>query len=375
MEQDKASRLREEREKLEEKKRAMLARGVKVVTSKEVERDDASLKRVLRIEPYGSFRGGGSKKPQPVEASEIKLMGDAESVRFNDAIKEAEKLRDKGANPQSIVSIILQDKQGNPGREQHTTLEELLRPKTRNQVRKDLAQGGWISFGSGRGGAGSEPPADGRGLRVEQAASTLLKLAGSIAEKASAEPERRGEYGRAVANIVDAVRSIFAGPAEPTGISGLSGEEAQRRQPLQAFRGPTWYQLDETSKLAALWWYDNMKWRGQYAYVGELIGYPWGPMKAWKNVEKARRKRKKYEKLEKLLDIFYINIEDIFAIDKLTAQEIYDLEDYGKKHPTEVQYRAMVKLMKEEGYVEQRQFISSVEISKKFQPSDVYYPR
>jgi len=374
MEQDRAAKLREEREKLEEKKRAMLARGVEVVTSKEVERDDASLKRVLRIEPYGSFRKG-AKKPQPVEASEIKLMGDAESVRFNDAIKEAEKLRDKGANPQSIVSIILQDKQGNPGREQHTTLEELLQPKTRNQVRKDLAQGGWISFGNGEGGAGSEPPADGRRLKVEQAASTLLKLAGSIAERAEAEPERRGEYGRAVANIVDAVRSIFTGPSESGSVSGLSGEEAQRRQPLHAFRGPTWYQLDETSKLAALWWYDNVKWRGQYGYIGELIGYPWAPMKAWKKVEKARRKRKKYEKLEKLLDIFYLNIEDVFAIDKLSAQEIFDLEDYSKKHPTEVQYRAMVKLMKEEGYVEQRQFISSVEISKKFQPSDVYYPR
>ena len=62
-------------------------------------------------------------------------------------------------------------------------------------------------------------------------------------------------------------------------------------------------------------------------------------------------------------------------MDTLTAEEIFDLEDYRKKHPTERQYQALLKLMKEEGYVEERQFISAVQVAKKFQPSDVYYGR
>jgi hypothetical protein len=352
----------------------MIERGGELVKSKELERDEASIRKVLRIEPYGSFKKG-ARKPQPVEASEIRLMGDAENVKFNDAVKEAERRVEKGVNPQSIVSIILQDEQGKPGREQHTTLEELLQPKTKSRIRKDLSQGGWITFGGGGGTPSAGPPEGGGSLPAEQAASTLMKLAGVIAEKAEREPERRGEYGRAVADIVNAVSAIFAPPGREGSVSQLSGGDAERGRPLRAFKGPTWYQLDETSKLAALWWYENVKWRGQYAYVGELIGYPWGPMKEWKDVEKRRRRRKKYTKLEKLLDIFTVNIEDVFEIDKLSAQEIFELEDYTKKHPTERQYMAMVKLMKEEGYVEQRQFISSVEISKKFQPSDVYYPR
>lgn len=336
---------------------------VEVVIPKQMEPDEILRKKFLRIEPYDKFKKG--KKTASIDAPEVKLMG---------AFDKAEKMVEKGANPESIVSIILQDKKGMPGEERHTTLEEFIKPKTKKRLSEELSRGGWISIGSdskalGGGGDG--------GFRADQAASTLLKFAGLLAEKSEKEPaEKRKEYARAVADTLHAVNNIISGGAIAGGtLAGSSGGAGGMQKLGEPFRGPTWYQLDEKSKLMATWWMENVKFRGQYSYAGEWLGRQFGPAKFWKKLQKARKKRKKYNKLEKMLDIFYINIEDVFEIDKLTAQEVFDLEKYDKKHPTETQYKAMLKLMKEEGYVEERHFVSSVKLAKKFQPSDVYYGR
>ena len=359
----------DEKEKLEEKKRKLFEKSGEIVKSKQAEKD-SSISRVLRIEPYASFKKG-AKKPSPIEIEAIDLKAPIEDMALNDALREAEKMKADGANLKSPVTLI---RDGH--REEHTTLRELLKPKTRTRLRKDFDKGGLILFGGGGGGGSSDGSG---GFKAEHAASTLMKVGGMIAEEWSAKPRlnagKRRAYAEAVAGVVDAVRTVVSPPHGSGTVTSLGGGAHEALGPAGAFRGPSWYRMDETSKLAAIWWYENMKFRGQYSYVGPLIGYPWGPMKDWKKVEKARRSKKKYSKLEKLLDIFYINIEDVFEIDHLTAQEIFDLEDFDKKHPTEKQYQAMKKLMKEEGYVEQRQFISAVEHAQKYEPSDSYIPR
>lgn len=358
----------EDEKRLEEKRRQMLEKGGVIVTAKQQEHDESSIRRIMKIDPFGSFRKG-DKKPPPVEIAEIGLKGaNVEEMKLGDALDEARKMKEEGASPKSPVRIIT----GDGHREQHTTLQELLRPKTKTRLEKDFRSGGLIILG-GDGDSG------GGGFKPEEAASTLLKTAGVIAqewyENYREDERRRNETGSVVKDIIGAVKAVIFGGDELDTRAGMGGGDSTQGRALKAFKGPTWYQMDETSKFGALWWYDNMRFRGQYAYIGKWIGHPWG-FKEWtKRQKKWSKKKDKYTKTEKLLDIFFINIEDVFEVDKLTAQEVYDLEDYDKKHPTEKQYMALKKLMKEEGYVEERQFISAVEVAKSFQPSDVYVPR
>ncbi|GEM_PF-1479444 len=375
MDDEKPKDVKDGEKSIEEKRLEMLERGGPIITEKQKDFDESNIKKVLKIEAFGEFKKGG-KKPDPVEISEIGLKEEIVEVQLDQALEEAQRMQQDGVPDNTIVSMRVPEEHGRLSREKRTTLGELLEPETKKMLRKEFESGGFLIFGGGGGSGGPE----GSGFRAEHAASTLFKLAGKISEDAFEHPKKRRSYAKAVADIVDSVKSFMTTGLEEEGggaqtTAGLFGGSYSRREALKPFKGPMWYNMGESSKLAALWWMDNVKFRGQYSYAGEYLGHQWAPIKAWKKIEDARRNKKKYTKLEKLLDIFFINIEDVFEIDKLSAQEIFDLEDYDREHPTEKQYRAMIKLMKEEGYVEERQFISSVKIAKSFQPSDVYYGR
>ena len=263
MEEGGVERKREEiRRKLEEKRREMLEREGEVVAERQQGQDESHIRKILKIEPYGPFKKG-EKKPVPIEISEIGLKGDINEVKLSDALKEAEKMKKDGLSGDTIVSLRLPEKHGGLGREKQTTLKKLLQPKTREKLRKDFAGGGVIILG---GEEKVSETSSALGLKSEQAASTLLKLAGIIAEKSEEEPGKmRGEYAKSVASILDAVKSLIMGSGEESTTAGFLGGDAEGRKPLRAFKGPTWYQLDETSKLAAVWWMENVKFRGQYA--------------------------------------------------------------------------------------------------------------
>jgi len=317
-------------------------RGIKPlkVSTPQVEEAESSKKKLMRIEPYGSFKMIAGEKSSPMTAQkppEVRLggvdvvKGEGE-YRVTDAITSAKEMVERGVDAKERVKVITYDSEGKPV--QNTlTVNQLAGLGKNEKLFKTLNDhGGWIKFG-GDGGSDGTPDA-----RVDEAIrGQLFNLAGAIAEKADEHPERIQRYGGVVKDIVekalmpsydDVVRRAFGG-----------GGDIDLMSPN---RGPMWYQLDETSRIAAIWYMDNIKWRGQYSIVGEYVSRQWSVKKHWK-----KKKKKKDYDLEKVLDIWALDVKDVF-----------DLKDTGEKFketkfkPPMKYYESIIKLMKTAGYFE-----------------------
>jgi len=185
-------------------------------------------------------------------------------------------------------------------------------------------------------------------------------LADKIAKKIQEKPNLRTDFAVVVRDkIMPAVQDLRSGSA-PLPARGMIGR-ADFKNVAKGSTLPNWFRMGEVSKLATLWLINNVRWRYQYAIMGDTIALPWSTKRYYDDLRKKRKKRKKVGDVAQLLDIFTIDLEDIFDIDTLGIHEVLDLDDISKTRPSETEYKALKKLMKEEGYFEVSEVITTIQ--------------
>lgn len=318
--------------------------------------------RLKRIDPFGDFK------------AEEKAGDELKQYTVSEAVKSAEHLvRDHGLEESQEVTVITDNGEGETV-EEEMTLEDMSKlPKKSRLYSKLKDDGGWVRF------KGEDPHTSEDETVKKNVAGVLFKTAGMIAERVEDGriPKKKGmRAGEIAAKCIRLRDDILENGLDKYGgvqaFGALGGRGHQ--QPLQGYQvGTTWDNLDYRSRQVANWFFDNVKYRFSSLIVGKYISTSLSLNKPWKGREKKRKKwKKKVRDFEDLFDIFYVHMEDVFDLDNLSVYEIFDLEDYDKEHPTGKQYRALKKMMEEEGYFKEHEAITSVEITKTHETGDVF---
>lgn len=316
------------------------------------EYDEIYEKRIKKVEPFGSFK-------RIVGETEIPELKSTQQYGIADAIKSAEHLVDEhGADPDKKVLVLTQDNKGNPA-EKSITLEELSNLSKNKELFKKLKkQGGWIRFGDG----GPSKPSRGDQEKTQR---VLVNTAIKVAEESEAEPKRRKEFARFAARCVNTANDIGVGFGAVGGLDAIKPERPDAGLPWNArdLLGKPY--IGKKDKFVADWLADNIKIRMQYAIIGDFL--PNTSLGWWEKAQKKRKKKKKHgglSELEKLLDIWHIDIEDVFDIEELAKEEEFSL-DYLQEEPSTKRYAILIELMQEEGYEKEAKFLETLKIGEK----------
>jgi len=310
---------------------------------------EASSRRLNRIKPIGDFL--------------------VDSTNIDQLPTKAKERISEGADPKTPVEIIFSSKEGLPVKEE-LPLEKVAKLDEESRVYKKLeSEGGIVDLGAEvsekhvklADGGGGDPPSIKQ--KTRQALFFVAARTNSILKEQGKNPKERASKIKPFFDAEVDVRSDgvsedklrLALGKTPT-YSGTMMGAGGGMQTLQGLASPDlpsrWYLIGDAARIGFIWMMDQHKFRFQYTILGKHITLPWSRKDYYKERRKKAKKWRKMSDLEKRLDIFDINLEDIFDVDTLSIEEVFELDDLEKVKPTMDEYRAMTKLMKEEGYYE-----------------------
>jgi len=371
---DKEERKKKVLDKLEEQKRAEERKQQEKELDKKIGGVDWTdeTRKLLTIKPRPKF----TEKTKKKRATSGGPGDEQGEYSMDDVKKYTRNLLSVGADPQEEVTIVIPGRRGKSVRGEKVTLGEIAGSDGKERWFTEAAKkGGTIEFG-GEGPPPDTPPLDPEERTLFTYFATEMGKEGNSLGNTPKEKKRKRKTAEVVSDLISAIIPDLGSMVGHGGTSATYRGRGGRRRRGPAmpmpYRGPLWFQLDESSRLGHLWFLDNIKYRSQYSVWGHYVSRQWSVIKHWEKSEKIWKKAKKMSDLEKRLDIFHIDIEDVFDLGNLSIEEIYEIEDLEALKPTAKEYQVLQKFMKEEGYVREAEALEAVEAAEEFEPREAY---